>query len=40
MTDQLYHLAANPWILAYAAGCWTGWTLARKATKYMLGGRA
>lgn len=44
MTDALAHLislgAANPWLLAYAAGCWTGWAAARRATRYMLGGRA
>jgi hypothetical protein len=33
-------LAANPWMLAYAAGCITGWGAARRATRYMLGGKA
>ena len=40
MTDALHYLASNPWTLAYAAGCLTGWTAARRATRYMLGGRA
>lgn len=39
MTDLWHQLAANPWLLAYAAGCVTGWTMARRATRYMLGGR-
>jgi len=32
-------IAANPWFLAYAAGCLTGWHAARRTTRYMLGGR-
>ena len=40
MHDLLHTLAASPWLLAYAAGCLTGWTAARRATRYMLGGRA
>ena len=36
MLDQL---RANPWLAAYLAGIVTGWTLARRSTRYMLGGR-
>lgn len=40
LTDALTHLAANPWVLAYIAGCYTGWTSARRTVRYMLGGKA
>jgi len=36
-TDLWHQLAANPWLLAYAAGCITGWHAARRATAYMIG---
>lgn len=39
MTDLWHALAGNPWVLAYLAGLWTGWTTARRTTRYMLGGR-
>lgn len=32
-------LARNPWVIAYLAGIATGWKLARRSTRYMLGGR-
>jgi hypothetical protein len=32
-------LTHNPWVLAYVAGVVTGWSLARRSTRYMLGGR-
>jgi hypothetical protein len=31
--------ARNPWVLAYIAGIATGWSFARRATRYMIGGR-
>ena len=37
--DLWHQLAANPWVAAYAAGVLTGWHLARRTTRYMLGGR-
>jgi hypothetical protein len=37
MTDLWHALAANPWLLAYAAGCLTGWQAARRSVAYMLG---
>lgn len=37
LSAWLDHIAANPWVLAYAAGVLTGWTAARRATRYMLG---
>jgi hypothetical protein len=40
MTDTLQHLAANPLVWAYLAGVWSGWTAARRTTRYMLGGKA
>lgn len=33
------HPGAAGVFLVYAAGCLTGWRLARRATGYMLGGR-
>ena len=39
MTGLVHALASNPWIVAYLAGVATGWTAARRATRYMLGGR-
>jgi hypothetical protein len=36
MLDQL---TANPWLIVYAAGVLSGWHLARRSTRYMLGGR-
>jgi len=39
MTDFWHSLAVNPWVLAYAAGCLSGWAAARRMTRYMLGGR-
>jgi hypothetical protein len=40
MTGDLWHqFLTNPWVLAYVAGIWTGWTAARRSTRYMLGGR-
>lgn len=38
MTTFWHTLAASPWILAYVAGCLTGWRAARRTTRYMLGG--
>ena len=32
-------LIRNPWVIAYGAGVLTGWHLARRSTRYMLGGR-
>jgi hypothetical protein len=32
-------LIHNPWVIAYIAGIATGWKLARRSTRYMLGGR-
>jgi hypothetical protein len=32
-------LARNPWVWCYLAGIATGWNLARRASRYMLGGR-
>jgi hypothetical protein len=37
--EALAALLANPWVAAYALGCLTGWAAARRATRYMLGGR-
>jgi hypothetical protein len=34
-----HQLATNPWLIAYAAGCLTGWTAARRSIRYLLGGR-
>lgn len=39
MTDLWHTLATSPWVLAYIAGCYTGWTAARRSVRYMLGGR-
>ena len=39
MTAAWAYLSANPYLLAYVAGCLTGWTAARRTTRYMLGGR-
>jgi hypothetical protein len=39
MHDLWNSLVSNPWILAYVAGCVTGWHAARRSTRYMLGGR-
>lgn len=35
----LAYLAHSPYALAYVAGCASGWLAARRATRYMLGGR-
>jgi hypothetical protein len=35
----LAELIHNPWVIAYVAGVLTGWHLARRSTRYMLGGR-
>lgn len=44
MSDHLAslweHAIANPWVLAYLAGLYTGWQSARRTTRYMLGGKA
>jgi hypothetical protein len=32
-------LVRNPWVWTYVAGIATGWNLARRSTRYMLGGR-
>lgn len=39
MIDFWHVLIANTWLLAYAAGCLSGWHAARRMTRYMLGGR-
>lgn len=40
MTSELWNsIAGNPWVLAYLLGIVTGWTAARRATRYMIGGR-
>jgi hypothetical protein len=37
--DLWHQMASNPWLLAYGLGVISGWTMARRATRYMLGGR-
>ena len=39
LAQALATLARNPWVLAYIAGIATGWSFARRATRYMIGGR-
>lgn len=39
MAGFWHTLWASPVVLAYLAGCLTGWRAARRATHYMLGGR-
>jgi hypothetical protein len=36
--DLWHQIVTNPWIIAYAAGVLSGWTAARRTTRYMLGG--
>ena len=37
--QAISELARNPWVWAYLMGIATGWKLARRSTRYMLGGR-
>ena len=39
LVQTLAMFARNPWVLAYIAGIATGWSFARRATRYMIGGR-
>jgi hypothetical protein len=40
IADLIGQLTHNPWIVAYVAGVLTGWHLARRSTRYMLGGES
>lgn len=39
LADLVRQFAENPWVLAYFAGVVTGWHLARRSTRYMIGGK-
>jgi hypothetical protein len=36
---MMHQIMANPWIATFMLGWVTGWEMARRTTRYMLGGR-